>query len=316
MTPAILIVGATGNTGRALTSTLPTLLKSSKTLQSHRVIALTRSVSSPAAQQLAKISGVEVIEYNWNDITSSWLRQHSVNRAFIASPVEPAQFAHESGFHVAARNAGVKYIVRISTVEANVRPDCEAYYPRAHWALETMLATKEFEGVQWTSLQPNAFTSYILPPAIEYVKKYRETSGKHDGPLRLMISKDVPVGLIDPDDVGVFAAHLLATDDPTPHHGAKYVLNGPEDNTGAQIVDLIENEIGVPVENVSFEDVSAVGEFFEPSMRGRSLALSVEHAMEPAWEGKSMAETTSKEVLEIAPPKGTLPELWNRMLQD
>ncbi|KAL2839598.1 hypothetical protein BJY01DRAFT_219155 [Aspergillus pseudoustus] len=316
MAPSILIVGATGNTGRALTETLPTLLKASKTLQDHRVIALTRSLASPAAQQLTTIPGVEVVEKNWKDINTTWLREHSVARAFIASAVEPVQFAYESGFHVAAKNAGVKYVVRISTVESNVRPDCEAYYPRAHWAIEAMLGSPEFEGVQWTSLQPNAFLSFIIHPAVEFAKRHRKTGGQGDQEtLRLMVSKDVPVGLVNADDVGIFAAHLLAVDDPTPHNKAKYVLNGPEDTTGTEIVELVENEIGGPVKNVTFEDVSVVTEFFEPELRSDSLVISVEHAMEPAWEGKSKASTTSKEVLEIAAPKGRLVDLWKQMLE-
>ncbi|KAL3465975.1 hypothetical protein BJX64DRAFT_251370 [Aspergillus heterothallicus] len=317
MTPTILIIGATGNTGRALTETLPTLLQASITLQNHRIIALTRSLSSSAAQQLTKIPGVEVVEKNWKDITTTWLREHSVIRAFIASPVEPVQFAYESGFHVAAKNAGVKYVVRISTVEANVRPDCEAYYPRAHWAIETMLNSPEFESMQWTSLQPNVFSAYILHPAVEFVKRNRKTGGQGEQEtLRLMVSKDAPVGLINADDVGIFAAHLLALDDPTPHNKAKYVLNGPEDSTGAQIVGLVEKEIGVPVKNVVFQDVSLVGEIFEPEMRSDSLVVSLEHAMEPAWEGKSMALTTSKEVLGIAPPMGRLVDMWQKMLEE
>lgn len=76
MTPSILIVGATGNTGRAVTQTLPKLLQSSSTLSGNRIIALTRSSSSPVARELAKLPGVEVIEQNWVEITVDWLRKH------------------------------------------------------------------------------------------------------------------------------------------------------------------------------------------------------------------------------------------------
>lgn len=85
MTPSILIVGATGNTGRAVTETLPKLLKSSNALSDHRIIAFTRSAASSVAQQLAKLPGVEVVEQNWVEITSDWLREHEVVRAYIAS---------------------------------------------------------------------------------------------------------------------------------------------------------------------------------------------------------------------------------------
>lgn len=90
------MVGATGNTGQAVTRTLPKLLGSSSTLSGSRIIALTRSSSSPVAQELAKLPGVALIEQNWVDITADWLREHHIARAFIVSHNEPNQFAEES----------------------------------------------------------------------------------------------------------------------------------------------------------------------------------------------------------------------------
>ncbi|KAL4909349.1 hypothetical protein BDW74DRAFT_174550 [Aspergillus multicolor] len=118
--PTFLIVGATGNTRQAVT---------------------------PAAQNLAKIPGAEVIQYNWTDITADWLREWHVVRAFITPHNGPNQFAEESAFHVAALNARVEYVVRISTTAPNVRPDSEAYYSRQHWAIETLLGSPEFSAL-------------------------------------------------------------------------------------------------------------------------------------------------------------------------
>ncbi|KAH6704210.1 hypothetical protein BKA61DRAFT_680460 [Leptodontidium sp. MPI-SDFR-AT-0119] len=90
---------------------------------------------------------------------------------------------------------------------------------------------------------PNVFTSFILGPTAELVKGFRKT-GKQ-GALRIASSQDAPVGIIDANDVAVFAAHLLVEDDITKHDKAKYVLNGPEDITGRQVVELVEKEIVV-----------------------------------------------------------------------
>ncbi|GFG19801.1 hypothetical protein IFM5058_10322 [Aspergillus udagawae] len=318
MAPTILIVGATGNTGRSVTETLPTLLKSSNTLSDHRIISLTRSLNSPAAQQLAKLPGVEVVEQNWVEITADWLREHEVVRAFIASHNEPNQFAEESAFHLAALKAGVKYVVRISTTAANVRPDCDAYYPRTHWAIEALLSSPEFNGLQWTSLQPNVFSPLYLSSAAEFIKQYRRT-GKQET-LRLMASKDAPVGIIDPDEVGVLAAHLLSQDDPAVHNKAKYVLNGPEDITGSQIVDMIEQRIGTKVKDVSYKDMSFIDTIYEhkfaATQQSKNIILSIKHAPETAWEGKCTASTTSKEVLELAAPKRTPAEVLRALLEE
>ncbi|KAK3898134.1 hypothetical protein C8A05DRAFT_38282 [Staphylotrichum tortipilum] len=311
MSRTILVAGATGNTGRNTVARLSKLLANGA-LPGHRVLALTRSSQSPAAQQLSALPGVQVLEKNWPEITAAWLRDHQVVRAFIASHVGPRQFPDESSFHLAALHAGVQYVVRISTTAANVRPDCPAYYARQHWAIETMLDTPEFAALQWTSLQPNTFTTFVLQPAVELIKQYRET-GKQDT-LRLTASPDALVGVIDGDDVGAVAAHLLCQEDPAPHNRARYVLNGPEDLTGEQIVKLVEGYIGTRVEKVVYKDMSFVDQWAAADPGSASLTMSVKHAVEPGWEGKCSASTTSKEVLELCAPTRTPVDVLKKML--
>ena len=288
MTPSILIIGATGNTGRGVVGTLPSLLQSSN-LAGYRIIALTRSLNNPVAQEFAKIPGVEVIEQNWVEITADWLREHQVSRAFVAS----------------------------HTTAANVRPDCPAYYPRQHWAIEALLGSPEFSNLQWTSLQPNIFSQVIMSPAAEFIKKYRET--KEQDTLRLMVSENAPVGIIDPEEIGVIAAHLLAQNDTSVHNKAKYVLNGPEDITGKQIVDMIERYIGAAVENVIYKDTSFIDMLYEAkyaaTKESKNVIYSIIHAPETAWEGKCSTSTTSKEILDLAAPKRTPADVLKTLLE-
>lgn len=315
MAPTILVVGATGNTGRGVMETLPKLLGAGSALSGHRIIALTRSLNSPTAQRYAKIPGVVVLEKNWVHITADWLREHEVVRAFIASHNEPTQFPEESTFHLAALRAGVRYVVRISTTAANVRPDSDAYYPRSHWAIETMLGSPEFKALHWTSLQPNVFSSFWLAPAVELIKKYRET-GQQDT-LRLMASKDAPVGIVEALDVGAFAAHLLSQEDTSVHNGAKYVMNGPEDVTGEQIVNMVEKHIGTKLQSVIYKDLSFIDAMANSAPEAvRHLVASIRSAPVTAWEGKCTASTTSKEVLELAAPTRTPAEVLNTLLAE
>jgi uncharacterized protein YbjT (DUF2867 family) len=314
MAPTILIAGATGNTGRSVVETLSKFLETNSAISGHRIVALTRSANGAVAQRLAQLPGVEVVEQNWIEITADWLREHHVVRAFVASQVQAGQFAEESSFLLAALHAGVKYVVRISTTAPNVRPDSPAFYPRSHWALETLLSAPAFKDLQWTSLQPNAFSNLYFHTAAELVNNYRAT-GKQDT-LRLVAAKDAPVGVIDADEVGTFAAHLLAEEDPSRHNQRKYVLNGPEDVTGQQIVDMVEKHIGTKVEDVRYEDVSFVEQMAAHSPDSKSLILSIKHAVEPCWRGECTASTTSKEVLEIAAPKRTPIEMFKALLKD
>ncbi|KAL3440301.1 NmrA-like family protein [Aspergillus insuetus] len=322
MAPSILIAGATGNTGRSTTETLSKLLQSlptSSPLQNHRILALTRSASSPAAQHLTTLPGVKIIEHNWTEITPSWLQQHEVTRAFIAPHNKPTQFADESTFHLSLRDTGVKYVVRISTTAAHVRPDSIAYYPRAHWAIETLLGAEEFADLHWTSLQPNVFQIFFFSAA-QFIKEYRATGTL--GTLRLMGSKDTPVGVIDSDEVGIVAAHLLSQEDIYVHNRKKYVLNGPESITGEGIVRLVEEIIGVPVpdETVSYQDQSGLDDLLEAEYMGpgisRNVVLSTKRAAEKAWAGGFPTIPTSKEVLDIAPPRRRPREMLENLLEN
>jgi uncharacterized protein YbjT (DUF2867 family) len=313
MAPSFLVVGATGNTGRGVVETLSKLLEASQTFSGYQVLALTRSSNSAAAQQLAQLPKVEVVEQNWTEITAEWLHERNVVRAFIAPHNQPNQFAEESTFHLAALRAGVKYVVRISTTAANVHPDCNAYYPRTHWAIEAMLSSPEFQNLQWTSLQPNVFSPLYLSTAAALIKKYRK-EGKQEV-LRLMASKDAPVGIIDPQDVGIVAAHLLLQENTTAHNKAKYVLNGPEDITGKQIVQMVEDHIGVQVENVNYKDMTFIDQMAAATQESKSVILSIKHAPETAWDGKCTASTTSKEVLELAAPKRTPADVMRTLLE-
>jgi hypothetical protein len=235
---------------------------------------VTRSLSSPAAQDLAKVPCVEIVEYNWTDITVDWLREQQVIRAFIAPHNAPNQFAEESAFHVAALKAGVEYVVRISTTAPNVRPEYDTYYPGQHWAIESMLGSAEFSALKWTPLQPTPFLNHYLAGVADYIRQYRQT-GKKEAPLRLMAAKDAPVAPIHPDEVGIFAPHLLAERHPSAHNRAKYVLNGPEDITGAQLVGSVEQHIGTKVNDVKYQDMSFIDALLDSGFGGPEQSGSV-----------------------------------------
>ena len=312
MAPTILIAGATGNTGRSVVETLPKLLKGTD-LSSHRIIALTRSANSAAAKALAELPGVEIVEQNWVEIDEKWLREHEVERIFIASHNLPNAFAEEGQFLVNALRAGVKYLVRISTTAANVRPDISVYYPRTHWAIEQMLSQPEFKNMHWSSLQPNGFAPMFLTPAAEFIKEYKKT-GKQ-GSVSMMIDESTPTALIDSHDVGVVAAHLLAAEQTAPHDQKRYVLNGPVDVTGKEIIKLVEQYIGEPVKDVRYKDLSFIDDMAKNSSESKNVMLSIKGAPVTSWEGKAKAETTSKEILELYAPKRTVSEVLKELVE-
>ncbi|KAI1171418.1 hypothetical protein F4777DRAFT_54013 [Nemania sp. FL0916] len=313
MAPTILITASTGNTGRGVVETLSKMRETNSFVSGHRIVALTRSANGPVAQGFAKLPGIEVVEKNWVEVTADWLRENNVVRAFVASQPDISQFTEESSFLVAALQAGVKYVVRISTTAPNVRPDFNSFYARTHWALENLLGVPEFAPLQWTSLQPNAFSQLWLWPAAELIKEFRKT-GKQST-LRLLAAADAPVGIIDPFEVGAIAAVLLAKEDTTPYNKAKYVINGPEDISGNQVVEMIEHYIGTKVEDVRFSDWSPIEAIFERSTAPRNIILTIKTSLDAVKEGRCTASTTSKEVFELAAPKRTAAEVLKELLE-
>jgi uncharacterized protein YbjT (DUF2867 family) len=313
MTPTILIVGATGNTGKKVVETLPTLLKSSESLSGHRILCLTRSAKSDAAQNLKKIPGIELAEQNWVDIDAAWLKDHNVERVFMASHNFPVQFAEESQFYVNCVRAGVKYVVRISTTANAVRPDSIAYYQRAHWAIKSVLSSPPYEKLGWTSLQPHIFLPMVLSTAADFVKEYRQS--RKQGKLSLFMNKDMAAGLIDSDDVGRAAAHLIAFDDFSPYDHKKLVLNGPEEITGAHIVELVQKHIGAEVEDVIWNDTSLIEQMAEQSPENKNIILSVGDAAAAYWNSGTKDAPTSQEILNLCPPKRTAAEVLKELIE-
>ncbi|KAH6644277.1 hypothetical protein C7974DRAFT_383255 [Boeremia exigua] len=314
MSPSFLVVGATGNTGRGVVEILSTTIQASPSFSGHRIIAQTRSAAGAAASELAKLANVEVVEINWPAISSQWLREHGVERVFIASHNQPTQFAEESTFLYAALKAGVQYVVRISTTASNVRPDCPTYYPRQHWAIEAMLDTPAYAAMHWTSLQPNVFLPMWLSSAAELIKKVQSTGGQQDA-LRLMANETKPVGAIDPTDVSTAAAKLLLSQDSSKHNKARYVLNGPETITGAQIVAMVEQRIGTKVDEVVFSDMSMLEAFAAAAPDSKHLVDTMKDAANETFNSPLPTVPTSREILELAAPKVTPADALEQLLK-
>ncbi|PSK33957.1 hypothetical protein B9Z65_8283 [Elsinoe australis] len=146
-----------------------------------------------------------------------------------------------------------------------------------------------------------------------YIRTYRETV-THSA-FTTLLPESVPVGLIDRIEVGAFAAHLLANEDTTPHNAKHYVLNGPEDVTGAQFVQLIEDHVGSKPQDVKFSDTSMIDYMAPQAPASAASVASIKYALQAMSQELCKGDTTSKEVLEIASPKRTAAMILEDMLR-
>lgn len=303
-----LIIGATGNTGAGVVSTL-------SNLSNTPILALTRSLSNPVAQQLQQLPNTQVLEKDWTTVDANFLKSHNIQKVFVASHNLPSQFTDESLFYTAALNAGVKYVVRISTFTHFIGPASPVYYGRTHWAIENLLSQPEFKDLHWTSLQPNYFGNTFLYTAALWLKHYRETGEQET--LKLILDEKAPAAIIDPTDVGVVAAHLLNADEYSNHNRAKYVLAGPEDVSGKSVVELVERLAGVRVEKVEYgsqeflQSLTSMG-YAENVLP--SVAAGLELFL---WSGMGSLKkaANSQQVLTIAPPKRTIADNLNGLCE-
>jgi hypothetical protein len=147
---------------------------------------------------------------------------------------------------------------------------------------------------------------------LELIKEHRKT-GKQ-GPLSMIMDRDSPNALIDAYDVGVFAAHLLATEETDKHNKAKYVLTGPEDVTGEEIVKLVEGQLGEPVKDVKYKDFSVIEAWAESMPEQKTLIKAIGRAGGAIWGGSSL-KTRSKEVPVIYTPSRTAEQVWKEMVE-
>jgi uncharacterized protein YbjT (DUF2867 family) len=303
MSPTVLVVGATGNTGVGVIETLSKTIKSSQKLSEYRIIGLTRDKTGSKAKELSELPHVEMIEKDWTMITDEWLKDHQVERLFIAPHNGTNHFTDESLFLNYALVAGVKYAVKISTTKGNVAPNTKVFYAREHWAIETMLEQPEFKAMGWTSLQPNVFTGHFAPVLTGWLEAFRKT-GKQQ-PLKLIVAKDAPVAVVNSVEVGIAAAHLLGLDDTTPHHSKKYVVVGPTNITGKDMVDLVEKHAGTKVEDVTYEDKSWLESPGVKAAFPANVLPSLAQAPVSGFNGSASVEVdpTSPELAKLYAPK-------------
>jgi hypothetical protein len=151
-----------------------------------------------------------------------------------------------------------------------------------------------------------------MAPALEFIKEHKKT-GKQ-GSLSLILDRDSPNAMIDAYDVGVFAAHLLATEETDKYNKAKYVLTGPEDVTGEEIVKLVEGHIGEAVRDVKYKDFSVVDAWAESMPEQKTMIKAVGRAGGAIWGGSAL-ETRSKEVPAIYTPSRTAEQVLKEMVK-
>ena len=220
----ILVTGATGHIGREL---VPILLESGQPVR-----VFTRDERKVAHLEAC----VERAVGDFDKPETLAVAVKGVERLFLVT--------HETRQDVnlieAAKRAGVRHIVKLSTLEAS---EHKIRVGKWHYEREELIPAS---GLDWTFLRPGMFMSNSID--------WWSDSIKEQGSVFFPGGKKGKVAPIDPRDVAKVAA--LALTQPG-HDGQAYELTGSELLTIGEMVQVISRALGKPIQYVDIPPVAA-----------------------------------------------------------
>ncbi len=220
----ILVTGATGTVGREVLKDLA--------WQDHKVRALVRS--GEKGQSLTS-TGADIAIGDFTQPESLPAALEGIDKVFLLSVLDPDQAAIQGNMIDAAKEAGVKHVVRLSALGA--RPDAPISLGKWHYETEQRL---EASGIPWTHVRPHSFMQNLLLSAQSVASE-----GKVYSPL-----SDAKVAMIDARDIAAVCVAALTTEG---HEGKAYEITGPE---ALSYYDVAEKLSAVTDKEVSYVDIT------------------------------------------------------------
>jgi uncharacterized protein YbjT (DUF2867 family) len=225
----IAVVGATGNTGRAVVKELRNL--------GQDPVCVVRNAEK-AREVLGAGAKIAVAELTDRAALDQALA--GVESVFVVTGHNPQMVEQQNKVLDAALKAGTQYLVRVAGGRAVAVADSESAVGRGHYAIEQRLRNS---GIKWVILRPGLFMQNVLAQA---------ASIKNDSKFVMPYAKDFPLALTDVRDTGAVGARILI--DPAPHAGKTYEFTGTTTNYGdfaevfSQVLDRKITYVGVTVE--------------------------------------------------------------------
>jgi uncharacterized protein YbjT (DUF2867 family) len=243
----ILIAGATGNTGREIIKRL------ADSGAGARGMVRKRPDQGPDAWP-----GVEFITANFDDPASIRHALEGVDRAFLVTNSSECVEERQLEFVDIARAAGLRHIVYLSQLHADVKSPVR--FLRYHAVVEEAISSS---GIAFTHLRPNLFMQGLLEFHSAIASK-----GRFFAP-----AGDAAVSIVDVRDIAAVAVAALTENG---HEGKTYDITGPEALTHAQMVCQFTTVLGKPV---TFVDMP------EAAMRDALLGFGF-----PEWQADGLIE--------------------------
>jgi uncharacterized protein YbjT (DUF2867 family) len=225
MSATILVIGATGTTGKELV----------KLLREHgRETRVTVRPSSNTSELQAL--GVELVQADLKDVDSLEKAMKGIQKVYFATPLVPNMVELSSSVIQAAKKAGVKHLVKLSGGGAEL--DTLAKW---HNAVEKEM---EQSGIAYTFLRPNTFMQNLVKFNSNTIRDHGAFYAPHG---------DGKAAYIDSRDIAEIAYRVLTEEG---HENKAYYLSGPEALSSAEIASILSSVTG---KAIKFVDVPVEG---------------------------------------------------------
>ena len=243
----ILITGANGSNGREI-------LK----LFKERDIPVRAMVRDKSRATEIDGPNVEIVEGDFDKPATIEAALKGIERAFLLTPSSQHAESQQLGFVEAARQSGVKHIVKLSQLGADT--DSPARFLRYHAAVERAI---EKSGLDYTFLRPNLFMQGLLSFKPTIVEQNAFYAAAGEGKTSVVDTRDI-------------ASVAVATLTQAGHEGAIYDLTGPQALTHAEMAAQLSQAVG---REIAFVDVSP------QDMRASLLQIGF-----PVWQADGLLE--------------------------
>lgn len=214
----IAVVGATGNTGRAVVKELKAL--------GQNPVAVVRNADK-AREVLGADAKIAVADLA--DKASLAKAFAGVEAVFVTTNVNPQLAEQNNNAIDAAVQAGVKYFVRLSAGRAVVGQDSIVPSGRTQHTVDEKLRGSK---LGWVILRPGLFMQNWLAQA---------PGIKSDSKVVMPYPADFPIAWTDVRDTGAIAARILTN--PAPHAGKTYEYTGLR-TTNGEFAEVFSNVLG------------------------------------------------------------------------
>ena len=180
MTAAILVIGATGTTGKELAKRLAK--------NGHKTRATVRPTSDKRELQAL---GVELVQADLSDVVSLVKAMGGIQKVYFATPLVPNMVELSSSIIRAAKSTGVKHLVKLSGGGAEIELDTMAKW---HRAVEREI---EQSGITHTFLRSNSFMQNFSNFSSHTIRDHGAFYAPHgDGKRHTLMPAILPMLLI------------------------------------------------------------------------------------------------------------------------